>query len=164
MATTLSSNKPTALTIKPVTNEPVQISATDSGTTTSAVTIQKRPILIDGGGSSSIIKKPLVITKDESDFIKMDLLKEDTAGTESITENAAGTESKSENTLAGNISDALTNFPGAQVPTWVPVNQPAATEQAENSDKTSGNKKKMLIAGGIAAGLLILFIVLRKKK
>ena len=159
MATTLSSNKPTALTFKPAIKEPVQISGTDSGTTTSAVTIQKRPILIDGGGSSSIIKKPLVITKDESDFIKMDLLKEDTAGTESTTENADGTESKTENTPTDSPWDAISDFIAIPEESWAPVNQPVATEQAENSDKTSGNKKKMLIAGGIAGGLLILFIV-----
>lgn len=164
MTTTLSSNKLAPLTFKTVTNEPVQISGTDSGTTTSAVTIQKRPILINGGGSSSIIKKPLFITKDESDFIKMDLLKEDTAGTESITENAAGTESTTENTHDGSPWDAISDFTGIPKESWAPVNPPVATEQAENSDKTSGNKKKMLIAGGIAAGVLILFIVLRKKK
>lgn len=163
MTTTLSSNKLAPLTFKTVTNEPVQISGTDSGTTTSAVTIQKRPILIDGGGSDSIIKKPILITKDESDFIKMDLLKEDTAGTESITENAAGTESTTENTHDGNPFSDISDFLQSRN-CWAPLNLPAATEQAENSDKTSGNKKKMLIAGGIAAGLFILFIVLRKKK
>lgn len=94
----------------------------------------------------------------------MDLMKEDTAGTESITENTADTESKTENTPTGSPWDALSGFTGIPEESWAPVNLPAATEQAENSDKTSGNKKKMLIAGGIAAGVLILFIVLRKKK
>ena len=77
MATTLSPNKPTALTFKPAIKEPVQISGTTTGNISGTTGIvQKKPILIDGGGSSSIIKKPLFITKDESDSIKMDLMKE----------------------------------------------------------------------------------------
>ena len=90
-------------------------------------------------------------------------MKESTADTESITENAAGTESTTENTHDGNPFSDISDFLQSRN-CWAPLNLPAATEQAENSDKTSGNKKKMLIAGGIAAGLFILFIVLRKKK